>query len=88
MKLNYKIEINEVSDIYVGVAIDYETSKPQKMFRLNDTGVVIIKALQDGLKQEEITTKVMDSFIVDEAKAKVEVAAFIQTLIDNGLVSE
>lgn len=88
MKLNYKIEINEVSDIYVGVAIDYETSKPQKMFRLNDTGVVIIKALQDGLNQEEITTKVMDSFIVDEAKAKVEVAAFIQTLIDNGLVSE
>lgn len=88
MKLNYKIEINEVSDIQVGVALDLETSEPQKMFRLNATGAVIIKALQDGFDQEEIVTKVMDSFIVEEEKAKVEVAAFIQTLIDNGLASE
>lgn len=86
MRLNYNIEIKEIADMYVGVAMDFETSEPQKTFRLNDTGVTIVKALQDGCDEEAIVARLLKEFVVDETTAKTETAAYIQLLADNGLL--
>lgn len=86
MRLNYNIEIKEIADMYVGVAMDIETGEQQKTFRLNSTGVTIIKALQDGYDEVDIVARLLKEFVVDEATAKTETTAFIQMLADNGLL--
>ena len=88
MKLNYKIEINEVADVLMGVAIDPETGEPKKMFRLNDTGATIVRELQQGGGVDGAVAKLMSGFIVDEATAKESVDSFIKTMIENGLATE
>ena len=88
MKLKYKIEIKEVADMFVGVATDFETGDPQKTFRLNETGVTIIKALQDGDDEEAIVAKLLNEFIVDEATAKAETTNFLKMLVENGLLRD
>jgi hypothetical protein len=86
MKLNYNIEIGEVADMYVAAAMDFKTGEPQMTFRVNETGITIIKALQEGDDEEAIVKKILKEFDVDEATAKKETAAFIQMLVDNGLL--
>lgn len=88
MRLNYCIEIKEISDMYVGIAMDIETGEPQKTFRLNNTGVTIVKALQEGCDEEAIVAKILKEFTVDAATAKKETFAFIQLLADNGLLQK
>ena len=88
MRLNYNIEIKEIADMYVGIAMDFETGEPQKTFRLNNTGVTIVKALQEGCDEEAIVDKLLKEFAVDTATAKKETAAFIQLLADNGLLQK
>ena len=85
IKLNYKIEISKIADMYVGQALDFETNEPEMTFRLNQTGVTIVKALQEGDDEEAVVAKVLSEFSVDESTAKAEIAAFIQMMIDNGL---
>lgn len=86
MKLNYDIEISEVADMYVASAKDLENGTPKMTFRLNETGVTIIKALQDGADEEAIVSGLLNEFTVDETTAKEETASFLQSLADNGLL--
>ena len=86
MKLNYNIKIKQVADMYVGVATDFETGESKKTFRLNDTGVTIIKALQDGDDEETIVAKILNEFVIDEATAKAETSHFLKMLVENGLL--
>ena len=86
MKLNYDIEISEVADMYVASAKDFENGTPQKTFRLNETGVTIIKALLDGADEEAIVDRLLNEFTVDETTAKKETISFLQLLADNGLL--
>ena len=88
MRLNYNIEIREIADMYVGVAMDFETGEPQKTFRLNNTGVTIVKALQEGNDEEAIVAKILKEFTIDATTAKKETVAFIQLLADNGLLQK
>ena len=88
MKLKYRIEINEIADVLMGVAIDPETGEPKKMFRLNGTGATIIRALQEDGEVESAVAKLMNGFVVDEATARTSVESFIHTLIENGLATE
>ncbi len=86
MKLNYDIEISEVADMYVASAKDLENGTPKMTFRLNETGVTIIKALQDGADEKTIVSKLLNEFTVDEVTAKEETTSFLQLLVDNGLL--
>ena len=86
MKLNYDIEISEVADMFVASAKDFDNGQPQMTFRLNETGVTIIKALQDGADEETIVARLLNEFTVDEITAKEETASFLQLLADNGLI--
>lgn len=48
MKLNYEFSIQEVADKFVAVAKNPETETVEQVFNLNESGAVILKALQEG----------------------------------------
>ena len=80
VKLNYDYNILEISDVFVASAKDSLTGEVKKMFRLNETGVIILEALQDGVGIDEIAKRLSDGFVVDFETAKREASAFIAKL--------
>jgi len=80
IKLNYDYTIHELSDVFVANAKDPETGAVKKMFRLNETGVIILEALQNGVGIDEIAKRLSDGFDVDFETAKREASAFIAKL--------
>lgn len=80
LKLNYDYTIIEMSDVFVAKAKDLETGEVKKVFRLNETGVIILEALQAGSDIDEIARRLTDGFDVDFETAKSEASAFIAKL--------
>ena len=85
MKLKYDIAIQEVADKFVAVAKNSETEEVEKVFALNETGVIILRALTDGADTPAIVTQLLAEYDVTPQEAETEVNAFIDMLKENGI---
>jgi hypothetical protein len=85
MKLKYDIAIQEVADKFVAVAKNGETEEVEKVFTLNETGVIILRALTDGADTPAIVTQLLAEYDVTPQEAETEVNAFIDMLKENGI---
>ncbi|MBR5905320.1 MAG: PqqD family protein [Bacteroidales bacterium] len=84
MKLKYEFSIQEVADMFVAVAKNLETQTVEKVFNLNETGAIILQALQDGKDVSDIVALLLSKYDVNQQQATDEVNAFITMLIENG----
>ena len=87
MKLNYEFSIQEVADKFVAVAKNRETDTVELVFNLNETGALILQALQDGQDAPAIVSLILSKYDVQSDEAEAEVTAFIDMLVENGLAS-
>ena len=85
MKLKYDIAIQEVADKFVAVAKNGETEEVEKVFTLNETGVIILRALTDGADTSAIVSQLLAEYDVTPQEAETEVNAFIDMLKENGI---
>ena len=85
MKLKYDIAIQEVADKFVAVAKNSETEEVEKVFTLNETGIIILRALTDGADTPAIVTQLLAEYDVSPQEAETEVNAFIDMLKENGI---
>lgn len=85
MKLKYDFAIQEVADKFVAVGKDPETQTVEQVFNLNDTGALILQALQNGNDVPTIVSLLLSKYDVTQQEAKIEVKEFIAMLKDNGL---
>ena len=85
MKLKYDFAIQEVADKFVAVGKNPETQTVEQVFNLNDTGALILQALQDGSDVPAIVNLLLSKYDVTQQEAKTEVKEFIAMLKDNGL---
>ncbi len=85
MKLKYDIAIQEVADKFVAVAKNGETEEVEKVFTLNETGVIILRALMDGADTPAIVSQLLAEYDVTPQEAETEVNAFIDMLKENGI---
>ena len=85
MKLKYDIAIQEVADKFVAVAKNGETEEVEKVFTLNETGVIILRALMDGADTTAIVSQLLAEYDVSPQEAEAEVNAFIDMLKENGI---
>ena len=85
MKLNYEFSIQEVADKFVAVAKNRETETVEHVFNLNETGAVILQALQDGKDVPAIVSLLLSQYDVEPQEAEDEVNAFVNMLKVNGL---
>jgi hypothetical protein len=84
MKLKYEFSIQEVADKFVAVAKNPETETVEHVFNLNETGALILQALQDGKDVAEIVDLLLAEYDIEIQDAEKEVNAFIDSLKDNG----
>ncbi len=85
MKLKYDIALQEVADKFVAVARNGETEDVEKVFTLNETGVIILRALIDGADTAAIVGQLLAEYDVTPQEAEAEVKAFIDMLKENGI---
>ena len=85
MKLKYDIDIQEVADKFVAVARNDETKEVEKVFTLNETGVIILRALIDGADTPAIVSQLLVEYDVTPQEAEAEVNAFIDMLKENSI---
>ena len=85
MKLKYDFSIQEVADKFVAVGKNPETQTVEQVFNLNDTGALILQALQDSSDVPAIVNLLLSKYDVTQQEAKTEVKEFIAMLNDNGL---
>lgn len=80
MKLKYEFSIQEVADKFVAVAKNRETETVEQVFNLNETGALILQALQDGSDAPDIVSLLLSKYDVTPEEAQNEVSAFIDML--------
>ena len=85
MKLKYEFSIQEVADKFVAVAKNTETETVEQVFNLNETGAIILKALQDGEDVPAIVNQLLSQYDIEAQEAEEEVNTFIEMLKENGL---
>lgn len=85
MKLKYEFSMQEVADKFVAVAKNTETETVEQVFNLNETGAIILKALQDGEDVPAIVDQLLSQYDIEAQEAEDEVKAFINMLTENGL---
>lgn len=85
MKLKYEFSIQEVADKFVAVAKNTETETVEQVFNLNETGAIILMALQDGEDVPAIVNQLLSQYDIEAQEAEDEVKAFINLLTENGL---
>ena len=86
MELNYNVKIQQILNKYMGVLDAGNHTDKLRVISLNETSKLILTAIQDGLEEEDIVKKILDTYNVDEETAKREVAAFISQLKESGIV--
>lgn len=86
MKLKYEFSIQEIADKFVAVAKNPETETVELVFNLNETGALILQALQDGKDVAEIIDLLLAEYDINIQDAEKEVNTFVDTLKNNGLL--
>lgn len=87
MTLKYDFSIQEVADKFIAVAKNRETETVEKVFNLNETGALLLKALQDGKDVPAIASQLVSEYDIQPADAESEVQAFIDMLVRNDLAT-
>ena len=85
MKLKFEIVIQEVADKFMVVAKNGETEEVEKVLNLNETGAIILRALQDGTDTPAIVSQLLAEYDVSQQEAEAEVNNFIDMLKENGI---
>ena len=85
MKLKFDFAIQEVADKFMAVAKDAETGEVEQVLNLNETGTVILRALQDGADIPAIVNQLLAEYDVSPQEAEAEVNNFIDMLKENGI---
>ena len=88
MKLKYEFSIQEVADMFVAVGKNPETQTVEQVFNLNDTGALILQALQDGSGVPAIVSLLLSKYDVTPQEAEAEVNEFMAMLKENGLATD
>ena len=70
---------------FLATATNPETETVESVFNLNETGALILKALQDGDDVPAIVNQLLSQYAVQPEEAENEVNAFIDMLTENGL---
>ena len=88
MKVKENFVLRQVADSWVvlplgGAAIDFDG-----MLTLNEAGMLLWKALEQGCERKELAAVLMKEYIVKPEQALEDVEAFVSRLVQVGCVEE
>ncbi len=86
MKIKNDFILKKIAGSYVVVPVRQQAVDFSGIIKLSDTGAFLWKLLEDGADREELVAKLLDEYLVDEAKAEADVDRFIERLNEVGLL--
>lgn len=88
MKIKPGYMLREVAGCNVVVAIGIETMDFGGMINLNDSGAFLWKLLESDTTEDELLTKMLAEYDVDESTAKQGISAFLNKMREADLLDE
>ena len=80
MKLKENYVLRPVADTWVALPLEAETLNFNGMLTLNESGVLLWKALENGGDREALADALMAEYIVDRETALADADAFLEKL--------
>lgn len=88
MKIMEGFILRKVGKDQVVVAIGKASVLLNGLIRLNDSGVVLWKLLNDGAEESQLVQALQKEYGISQQVAEQDVAAFLQTLRSVGCIEE
>lgn len=86
MKLNKNFALREVANTWVVLPLAESTVNFNGMLKLNDSGVILWKALESGADRDALADALTSEYDVSRETALADVDEFIETLIQAGCI--
>lgn len=86
MKIKEGFIVKEVAGKYVVVSVGDEALNFNLIIHLNESGKLLFETLKTGATEEELIKVLLDTYDVDEERAKKDVQAFIKVLKEKGIL--
>lgn len=86
MKIREGFVLREVADQAIVIATGEVSKEFNGMIKLNSTGKMIWKGIQEGLYEKEISMKLSDIYGIDVHKAEEDTKKMIQQLKEAGFL--
>ncbi len=86
MKIREGFLLREVAGNTVIVPVGSDSVDFNGIITINETGRFLWDLLSEGIEKEELLEKFLAEYKVDVEDAKEDIRAFIQTLLDNGVM--
>lgn len=80
MKVKDGFILREVAGNFIVVAVGGAVKNFNAVITLNETGVLLWRALEKGATQDELVKVILDEYDIDKTTAKADVLAFINKL--------
>ncbi len=86
MKIKAGFILRRVADQWVVVPIGERVVEVNGILTLSESGAFLWKFLETGATEEELVSKILGEYSVDEDTARKDVSAFIETVQTKGLI--
>ena len=87
MKIKEGFVLREIAGQAVVIATGAASKEFRGMIKLNSTGKLIWQGLMDGLSEEEISQKIVDTYEVDKDRAKADVKQMLNKMKEHGFLT-
>ena len=88
MKMKHDFVLRHIVGEYVLIPMGKGALEFSGMVSTNAVGALILEKLRTNTSREEIVAAICAEFEIDEATARADVAEFLQTLRENGVLIE
>ena len=88
MKTKEDFILRKVGDETVVVAVGDSVVTFNAMLKLNESSEMLFTLLQAGATREELAQKLLSEYDIDEATARKDADAFVEQLLELGVISE
>ena len=86
MKLNENFALRNIANTWVVLPLADKTIDFNGMIKLNDSGVLLWRALEQGADRDALATVLTDEYDVSRETALADVDEFLNTLIRIGCI--
>ena len=88
MKINENFVLRQLADTWVVLPLADKTIDFNDMITLNESGVLLWNALEQGADMDQLVKALRSEYIVSEDQAREDAAAFVQKLRSVGCLEE
>ena len=88
MKISDKFILKTIDDESMLVPVNHDYMSVQKIINLNETSLAIYEMVKEGLDEQQIISKMLETYDVSEDVLKSDVTRVLKQFIELGVINE